>query len=118
MDPWYPLGTANPCQVALVGALANQLTAPAEIAECYRAVTDRAARVLGVEAEYGIEVGRPGSFLVLDAADSFDVVRRQVRPRYVVARGRVVAEGPEHATRLTWPGEAPRLVDFRREGDA
>jgi cytosine deaminase len=118
MDPWFPLGTANPCQVALVGALANQLTAPAEIAECYRAVTDRAARVLGVEAEYGIEVGRPGSFLVLDAADSFDVVRRQVRPRYVIARGRVVAEGPEHATRLTWPGEEPRSVDFRREGDA
>src|SRR5215213_1121175 len=43
MDPWFPLGTADPCQIALVGALANQLTAPAEIAECYRAVTDRAA---------------------------------------------------------------------------
>jgi cytosine/creatinine deaminase len=118
MDPWFPLGTANPCQVALVGALANQLTAPAEIAECYRAVTDRAARVLGVEGQYGLEVGHPASFLVLDAEDPFDVVRRQVRPRYVVSRGRVVAEGPQHGTRVTWPGKEPRLVDFRREGDA
>jgi cytosine/creatinine deaminase len=114
MDPWFPLGTADPCQVALVGALANQLTSPAEIGECYRAVTDRAARVLGVD-DYGIAVGRAASFLVLDADDPFDVVRRQVRPRYVVSGGRVVAEGPDHASRVTWPGEEPVLVDFRRE---
>jgi len=117
MDPWFPLGTADPCQIALVGALANQLTAPAEIVECYRAVTDRAARVLGVEDDYGIAEGRRAAFLVVDADGPFDLVRRQVRPRYVVSGGRVVAEGPEHASRLTWPGEEPTTVDFRRQQD-
>jgi cytosine/creatinine deaminase len=117
VDPWFPLGTANPCQVALVGALATQLTAPAEVRECYRAVTDRAAAVLGVQAEYGICAGKPASFVVLDAADGFDVVRRQVRPRYVVSRGRLVAEGPAGATVVSWPGEEPVSVDFRREED-
>jgi cytosine deaminase len=117
MDPWFPLGTANPCQVALVGALANQLTAPAEVEECYRAVTDRAAQVLGEEETYGVRVGAQGSFLVLDAADGFDVVRRQVRPNFVVAQGRVVAAGPGNGARLMWPGEETRLVDFRRESD-
>jgi cytosine deaminase len=117
MDPWFPLGTANPCQVALVAALATQLTAPAEVWECYRAVTDRAAAVLGVQAEYGISAGKPASFLVLDAADGFDVVRRQVRPRYVVARGRLVAEAPAGATVVSWPGKEPVSVDFRREED-
>jgi cytosine deaminase len=117
MDPWFPLGTADPCQIALVGALANQLTAPAEIGECYRAVTDRAARVLGVEDDYGIEAGRRAAFLVVDADDPFDLVRRQVRPRYVVSGGRVVAEGPEHGSTVTWPGEEPTRVDFRREAD-
>jgi cytosine deaminase len=87
-----------------------------EIGECYRAVTDRAARVLGVD-DYGIEVGRAASFLVLDADDPFDILRRQVRPRYVVSGGRVVAEGPDHASRVTWPGEEPVLVDFRRDQD-
>ena len=48
MDPWYPLGTGNPVQVAFVGAHATQLTSPAEIAECFRMVTDRPAAVLGL----------------------------------------------------------------------
>src|SRR5215217_392490 len=117
MDPWFPLGTADPSQIALVGALANQLTAPAEIVECYRAVTDRAARVLGVEDDYGIAEGRRAAFLVVDADGPFDLVRRQVRPRYVVSGGRVVAEGPEHGSRSTWPGEEPTTVDFRRQQD-
>jgi cytosine deaminase len=117
MDPWFPLGTADPCQVALVGALATQMTAPAEVGECYRAVTDRAAAVLGVADRYGPGAGRPASFLLLDARDGFDVVRRQVRPRFVVSRGRVVAEGPEHGSRLFWPGEDPAVVDFTRDAD-
>ncbi|HXA58485.1 MAG TPA: cytosine deaminase, partial [Streptosporangiaceae bacterium] len=117
MDPWMPLGTANPVQVALVGALATQLTGPAEIAECHRMITDRAAAVLGLGDRYGIAVGRPASFLVLPAADGVDVLRRQVRPRYVVAHGRVVAEGPAADTMLYWPGEEPRHVDFVRDAD-
>lgn len=114
MDPWFPLGTANPAQVALVGALATQLTSPTQTGECYRMVTDRAARVLGVADEYGIAVGRAGSFLVLDADDGFDILRRQVRPRFVVAGGRVVARGPQDGSQLSWPGEPDELVDFRR----
>jgi cytosine deaminase len=117
MDPWFPLGTANPVQVALVGALATQLTGPAEISECHRMITDRAADVLGLGDRYGIAVGRPASFLVLPAADGVDVLRRQVRPRYVIAHGRVVAEGPAADTVLYWPGEEPRTVDFVRDAD-
>jgi cytosine deaminase len=117
MDPWFPLGTANPVQVALVGSLATHLTGPAEIAECHGMITDRAAAVLGLGDRYGIAVGRPASFLVLPAADGVDVLRRQVRPRYVVAHGRLVAEGPTADTVLYWPGEEPRAVDFVRDAD-
>jgi cytosine deaminase len=117
MDPWFPLGTANPAQVALVGALATQLTGPAEIAECHRMVTERAAAVLGLDDRYGLVEGRPASFLVLPAADGVDVLRRQVRPRYVVAHGRVVAEAPVAEPVLHWPGEQPRPVDFVRDAD-
>jgi cytosine/creatinine deaminase len=115
MDPWFPLGTANPCQTALVGSLATQMTAPAEVSACHRAVTEAGARVLGVADRYGVHEGRPGNLLVLDADDAFDVVRRQVRPSYVVSHGRVVATAPEHASTLTWPSEPPRRVDFRRD---
>ncbi len=118
MDPWFPLGTGNPLQVAHTGALAAQMTSPAQIAECFAMVTERAAAVLSLGDRYGIAVGRPASFMVLPAADPFDAVRRQVRPWYVVSHGRVVAETTPQPTILTWPGEAAQPVDFVRRRDA
>jgi cytosine deaminase len=118
MDPWYPLGTGNPMQVAFVGAHAAQLMSPDEIVECFRMVTDRAAAVLGLGDGYGIAVGRPASFIVLPASDPFDVVRRQVRPSHVVSRGKVVATTPPATTTLHWLDEALETVDFVRSRDA
>ncbi|WP_327168490.1 cytosine deaminase [Streptomyces subrutilus] len=113
MDPWNPLGTGNPLQTALVGIYAAQLTGADEIPEAFAMVTDRAARVLGLTAaEYGITPGAPASFVVLPAPTPQEAVRRQVRPRYVVAHGRVLAETPPAPARLSWPGEAVTEVDF------
>jgi cytosine deaminase len=117
MDPWYPMGTANPLQVAFVGAHATQLTGRDELAECFAMVTDRAAAVLGLGERYGIAEGRPASFLVLPAADSVDALRRQVRPRWVVAHGRVIADTPPSVTELAWPGRDVEQIDFVRRSD-
>ena len=113
MDPWYPLGTANPLQVAHVGTHATQMLSRNEIAETFQMVTSRAAAVLGLgEEEYGVHVGAAASFLLLPATDGYDAVRRQVRPTHVVAHGRVVATTPPSVTSLTWPGEEPVEVTF------
>jgi cytosine/creatinine deaminase len=112
MDPWYPLGTANPLQVAHVAAHATQMLARDEIEETFRMVTSRAADVLGLGDEYGVRVGAPASFMLLPATDGYDAVRRQVRPTHVVAQGRVVARTPPTATTLHWPGEDPVAVTF------
>ena len=117
MDPWFPMGTANPLQVAHVGALATQMTSPAEIAECFAMVTTRAAEALSLGDSYGIAVGRPASLIVLPATDPFDAVRRQVRPWYVIAHGTVVAETAPVAATLTWPGECAERIDFVRRRD-
>ncbi|MEO6826196.1 MAG: cytosine deaminase [Microbacteriaceae bacterium] len=118
MDPWYPMGTANPVQVANLGAHATQLTAPAEVAECFRMITDRAAAVLGLGDDYGIAAGRPANFVLLPAADPFDVIRRQVRPTSVVAAGKLIATAPAVSTTLRWPGRETEEIDFVRERDA
>jgi cytosine deaminase len=118
MDPWYPLGTGNPVQVAFVGAHATQLTAPGEIAECFAMVTDRAAAVLSLGDEYGIAAGRPASFMLLPASGPFDVIRRQVRPTHVVAHGHLVASAPPSVTTLHWPGRPDEQVDFVRRREA
>jgi cytosine deaminase len=117
MDPWFPLGTGNPLQVAHAGALATQMTSPAQIAECFAKVTERAAAVLSLGDRYGIAAGRPASFIVLPAFDAFDAIRRQVRPAYVVAHGAVVAETPPVPTTLHWPGSPDTPVDFVRRRD-
>ncbi|MFD8414225.1 cytosine deaminase [Streptomyces sp. NPDC059650] len=115
MDPWNALGTGNPLQTALVGLYAAQLTGADEIPEAYAMVTDRAARILGLTAaEYGIAEGAAGSFVVLPAPTPTEAIRRQVRPRYVVAHGKVVAQTPPAPTLLSWPGEEPAEVDFGR----
>ena len=114
MDPWYPLGTANPVQIALVGAHATQMTSPDEITECYRMVTDRAAATLGLTERYGIEERKPANLLLLPALDTFDLVRRQVRPSHVISRGQIVATTPASPTTLHWPGREPELVDGLR----
>jgi cytosine deaminase len=116
MDPWYPLGTANPLQVAHVGTHATQMLSRDEIAETFRMVTSRAAAVLGLgDDEYGVRAGGPASFLLLPATDGYDAVRRQVRPTHVVAHGRVIASTTPAVTTLTWPGEQPAPVTFTPE---
>lgn len=117
MDPWYPMGTADPVLVAYVGANATQLTSPSEVAECFRMVTDRAADVLGLGESYGIEAGRPASFVVHPAANPFDVIRRQTHPTHVVAHGRSIATSPDVATTLSWPGRPVEQIDFVRAQD-
>jgi cytosine deaminase len=116
MDPWFPLGTANPMLLAHTGVVAAQMTGQAEIAETFAMVTDRAARVLGLGDDYGIEAGRPASFVVLPASSPMDAIRRQVRPRWVVAHGRVVAAAEAAPTRLHWQG-GDVDVDFVRARD-
>ena len=116
MDPWFPLGTANPLLLAHTGVVAAQMTGQAEIAETFAMVTERAARVLALGQEYGIEAGRPASFVVLPASSPMDAIRRQVRPRWVVAHGRVVASAEPAPARLRWLGTEVD-VDFVRSRD-
>lgn len=118
MDPWYPLGTADPVVVAHVGAHATQLMAPTEVEQCFRMVTDRAAKVLGLTDGYGVRPGGAANFILLPAADPVDVVRRLVRPSVVVSRGRIVAEREPSIARLRWPGTDTEEIDFVRERDA
>ena len=117
MDPWFPLGTGNPLQVAHSGVLGAQLTGQAEIAETFEMVSSRGARVLGLGEDYGLEVGRPASLVVVPASSRLDAVRRQVAPQWVVARGRVVARRRPSPVELSWLGREME-VDFVRDADA
>lgn len=68
VDPWNPLGTGNLRDVVLNGLYVTQMMGRSEIEQSYRFITHNAARTLHLD-DYGIAVGNPANFIVLDAPD-------------------------------------------------
>jgi len=90
-DAFYPFGTADPLQVALIVAHAAQLGTPDEIAAALRMVTDDAARLLRLP-DYGVVAGARADLVVVDAETGGEALREQAARRWVLRGGRVVAE--------------------------
>ncbi|GAA6618684.1 cytosine deaminase [Scytonema sp. NUACC26] len=90
-DPWYSLGTGSMLDVAHMGVHVCQMTGVPEINACYDMVTINGAKTLHVESEYGVEVGKKASLIVLDAGDRYDAIRCRTFPRYVISKGKLLA---------------------------
>jgi len=103
LDPWYPLGAADMLDVAFMGLHVAQMTSPADMKKCFDMVTAENAAIMGLE-DYGLEVGKKASLVVLDAGDPIEAIRLRAERIYVIARGKVVAERPKRDTKLTLPG--------------
>jgi cytosine/creatinine deaminase len=104
IDPWYPMGKADLIDAAHLALHFTYMSGREEIAEMLRVATERGARTLGVEDEYGIEEGKPADCVIFDAPTPIDVISLRATRRYVIRRGRVIAEtNPAHTTLL---GEA------------
>lgn len=92
-DPWYSLGTGNMLDVAHMAVHVCQMTGMSEIAACFDMVTVCGAKTLFLGDEnYGIEAGKPANLIVLDAEDCYDTIRRRAAVRYVISRGKLLAE--------------------------
>jgi cytosine deaminase len=101
MDPWYSLGKADMVEAASLALHFTYMSGRDEIAEMLRCATERGARTLGIEDEYGLEEGKPADCVVFDAPDPVEVLRLKPARRFVIRRGRVVAETtPAQATVL------------------
>lgn len=111
LDPWYSLGTADMLDVAFMGLHVAQMTAPAAMRRCFDMVTAESAAIMGLE-DYGLEVGKRASLVVLDAGDPVEAIRLRADLLCVVAKGRVVAERAPGTARLSLPGR-PVTVDRR-----
>ena len=104
VDPWYSLGKADLVDAAHLGLHFTYMSGLDEIPEMLRCATERGARTLGVEDEYGIEEGKPADFVVFDAPSAIEVIRLRATRRWVVRRGRVIAQTtPSETTLLDRP---------------
>ncbi|MDQ6729088.1 MAG: cytosine deaminase [Actinomycetota bacterium] len=100
IDPWYPMGKADLIDAAHLALHFTYMSGREEIAEMLRLATERGARTLGIEDEYGIEEGKPADFVIFDAPTPIDVISLRATRRYVVHRGRVIAETTPARTTL------------------
>ncbi len=103
LDPWYPLGTADMLDVAFMGLHVAQMTSPADMRQCFDMVTRTNAEIMGLD-NYGLEVGKTASLVVLDAGDPIEAIRLRPERLCVVAKGKVVAERTQQKTRLSLSG--------------
>jgi len=110
MDPWYSLGCADMLEVAQMGLHVAQMTSPAQMRACFDAVTVNSARILGL-AGYGIAVGNPADFVLLQARDAVEAIRLRAPRLAVVRRGAVIARTPASVATLQLP-DRPDTVDW------
>jgi cytosine/creatinine deaminase len=89
-DGFYPFGTADQLQVALIFCHAAQLSIPSEIDAALSAIRSAAARIMGVRG-YGLEPGCTADLVVLDSGSMHEALRRQAARRWVIRGGAVVA---------------------------
>ncbi|NJL97662.1 MAG: amidohydrolase family protein [Synechococcaceae cyanobacterium SM2_3_2] len=112
MDPWYGLGSGHMVDVAHMGLHIAQMTGIAQMEQCYGAVTDHPARLLGLE-DYGIQVGCFADLVILQARSIPEVLRLRPVCLTVLRRGQVIAHTPPVITQLHL-GQQSIPVDFLR----
>lgn len=113
MDPWYPLGSGNMLEVAHMAIHAAHLTGYEQMRQCFLAVTENPARILGLEG-YGLEPGCYADLVVLQAADAVEAIRLKPACLYVFRRGRLIAQTPPVVAQLHLP-ERPTQLEFSRQ---
>jgi cytosine deaminase len=85
--------------VALLAAHAAHLSLPAQIEQVFAMPTVNAAKVMRLQ-DYGLQPGCMADAVILDAPDAAEAIRLQAPRRWVIKRGRVVAE--TEIRRQTW----------------
>lgn len=111
MEPFYPLGVGDMLDVLNMGIHVSHLTGYQQIQDSLDLITTNGARTLNRESVYGIEEGKPASLLIIPAKDTYDLIRRHVKPEYSIKNGVVIMKRqPENVT--VYNGDSITQVDY------
>ncbi|MBQ4371259.1 MAG: cytosine deaminase [Firmicutes bacterium] len=91
-DPWYPMGSGSLRDVVFLGLHVTQMMGYEDIMNSYKFISTNAARTLHIQDRYGIEAGKPASFIALDAKNYYDALNRDSAVVLSVKDGRKLAE--------------------------
>ncbi|MDD3224437.1 MAG: amidohydrolase family protein, partial [Clostridium sp.] len=109
-DPWYPMGTANMLQVLSMGIHVCQLMGYEQIVNSIDLITENSAQTLNIQDKYGIEKGKPGNLIIMNAKNEYDVVRKQAEVLYSIRNGKVLSKTEPKTTDIYLNNNKERIT--------
>ena len=104
-DPWYSLGNGKLLRTLDFGLHICQMMGYQDFSQALSLITDNSARTLNIEERYGIEVGKPASFNLLEGEDDYSVLRNQGEVLLSVRHGEIIMQrAPAKITTPPWLG--------------
>jgi cytosine deaminase len=89
-DPWYTLGNGKLLRVLDCGIHACHMMGYEDLATALDLITDNSAKALNISERYGIEVGKPANFIILEGQDDLEVIRQQGEVLWSVRNAKVL----------------------------
>ncbi len=96
-DPFRPIGNGDMLEEALITAQVAQMVTKSELMRVFEMGTVNPAKAMGLQ-DYGLAVGCNADFVVIEAESVAEAMVSQPVRRYVVKRGKVVAETTKQTT--------------------
>ncbi|MGA2287006.1 amidohydrolase family protein [Bradyrhizobium sp.] len=90
-DTFYPFGQNDPLEIAFLLCHASHMSRPAEIHTVMDMVTTNGARALRVPG-FAVTVGTVADLVVLDARDAREALSTRLPRRFVIRKGKLIAE--------------------------
>ena len=99
-DPWYPVGNGNIIRILDAGLHICHMLGYEDLQRCLDFVSDNSAKTLCLVDQYGIEVGRPASFIIMPAKNDYEVVANQVKAILSVRNGKIIMQRQQEQVSL------------------
>lgn len=99
-DPWNPLGNGNMLDAVTMGVYAGHLMGYHQLQDAFKFVTYNGAKTLHITDQYGIEVGKPANFILLNAPDFYNALNKHVEVLANVRHGKILAQTKPAETRV------------------
>jgi len=90
-DTFYPFGQNDPLEIAFLLCHASQMSQPAEILSVMDMVTGNGAKAMRAP-DHRVAVGGVADLVVLDARDASEAFATRAPRRWVIGKGRLIAE--------------------------
>lgn len=91
-DPWYSLGNGKLLRQVDFALHACHMMGYDDFKVALDFITDNGAKVMNISDSYGIEVGKPANFIILNGKDDVEVIREQSDVIWSVRKGEVLIE--------------------------